>query len=124
MGTRASRTRPWAEVHVRPLHDWLVVRLDPLPEKTRGGIILPTDVEMRQRTGTVLRIGPGRRRWSDVLEREYLVPNDLEPGEKVVFFREHLEHQQGKALVGVMQELEEGTGLLRVDDVLWSEGKV
>lgn len=110
-------------MHVRPLRDWLVVRLDPLPEKTRGGIILPTDVEMRQRTGTVLRIGPGRRCWSTVLEREYFVPNDLEPGEKVVFFREHLEHQQGKALVGVMQELEEGAGLLRVDDVLWSEGK-
>lgn len=109
-------------VGVRPLHDWLLVKLEPLPEKTRGGIILPSANEARQRVGRILRAGPGRRRWSRTLQRHFLEPLDVEVGERVVFYREHLEHQQGKSLVGVLQELEPDTGLIRPMDILFSLG--
>jgi co-chaperonin GroES (HSP10) len=110
-------------MRVRPLHDWVLVKMEPLPEATPGGIVLAgTSVAERQRTGTVLRLGPGRRCWSDRLKKEIVKPMDVEVGERVVFFRENLEHQQGKAIMGVLQQLEEDVGLIRTDDILYSLG--
>ena len=95
----------------------MVVKLDPLPTETRSGLILPsgTSGEENQRTGTVLRVGPGRK------VKGAVVPVGVSPGDRVVFFRANLEHQQGKQMVGIIQELEEGTGMIRQDDVLWVE---
>lgn len=105
------------DVRVRPLRDWVVLRMEPLPEKSPGGILLTgTSADTRQREGTVLRVGPGNRRWSDTLEREVIEPTGLEVGDRVVFFREHLEHQQGQA---ILQHLEDGEGLIRAMDVLY-----
>lgn len=111
---------------VRPLHDWLLVKMEPLPKEgvSAGGILLPGDRDQeRQRVGVVMGLGPGRRRWSDRLKKEIVEPFDVEVGERVVFFRENLEHGQGKALVGVLQQLEEDMGLLRPSDILFSLGK-
>jgi co-chaperonin GroES (HSP10) len=109
-------------VKVRPLHDWIWVRLEPLPEVSPGGIILKgTSADVRQRTGVVLAVGPGRRKWSSVLKKELIEPVGVVVGDRVVFYRENLEHQQGKAIVGVLQEIEENTGLIRSWDVLWKE---
>jgi co-chaperonin GroES (HSP10) len=107
-----------ADVHIRPLHDWLVVKLDALPEETPGGLVLPqgTSGMERQRTGTILRVGPGRR---DAYDNH--IPMGIVPGERIHFFREHLEHQQGKTLVGLLQELEKDVGMLRKDDILFVE---
>jgi co-chaperonin GroES (HSP10) len=104
-------------MRVRPLRDWLVLQLEPLPKTSPGGIILEgtTQVE-RQRVGKVLRVGPGNRRWSDTLEREIVEPVGIEVGDRVAFFREHLEHQQGKAL---LKQLEDDTGMIRAMDVLY-----
>ena len=107
---------------VRPLHDWMVVKLDPLPTETRGGLVLPqgSSGAERVRTGTVLRVGPGKPFWSSKLKKELVNPVGVEPGERIAFFRENLEHQQGKQLVRVLQELEEDTGLIRAGDVLYA----
>jgi co-chaperonin GroES (HSP10) len=98
---------------VRPLHDWILVDLDPIPETSVQGIILVGAGAQRVRTGTVKRAGPGRRRHNGTL-----VPMSVECGEKVAFFRENLEHQQGKSITAIVQELEENTGLIREPDVL------
>lgn len=100
-----------AQVSFRPLHDWILVKYDPLPEK-EGSLFLVHG--SRVRTATVLRTGPGRVR-SDG-SQEFM---DLQPGERVVFYREHLEHGQGKQLGAVMGELGEDLALIRVPDVLF-----
>ena len=100
---------------IRPLLDWLVVELDPLPTETAGGLFLVGSGAERVRTGEVLRVGPGR--WtSDGAQR---VPVELQPGDRVAFFRENLEHQQGKQLTNVLQSVDERIGMLRASDVLY-----
>jgi co-chaperonin GroES (HSP10) len=109
-------------MRVRPLLDWLVVHLDPLPEETRGGIVLPQNSSgaERQRTGTVLRVGPGRWLYGKNARR----PMGVQEGDRVCFFRENLEHQQGKAIQRVLQDLEDNVGMIREDDILYVLEKV
>ena len=101
-------------MHVRPLQDWLTVKLDPLPETTQSGLFLSASAQERQRSGTVLRIGPGRP--STTARRK---PMEVSPGDRIVFFRENLEHSQGKAMTRLMHELEENTGMIRMVDILY-----
>jgi co-chaperonin GroES (HSP10) len=95
---------------IRPLHDWLLVKLEPLAEM-RGSLFVPNAIRVRK--GTVLRVGPGR--WQGAVR----VAPALAPGDRIAFFREHLEHQQGKQLVATLRELDGDLGLLRVPDVLF-----
>lgn len=101
---------------LRPLHDWLVVSLDKLPEKI-GSIFIDGSAAERVRTGTVLAAGPGRY----VGNTSVRTPTGVAPGEKIAFFREHLEHQQGKQIVRTMfSELGDSVGLIREMDVLYA----
>jgi co-chaperonin GroES (HSP10) len=112
-------------VHVQPLHDWIVVKLDDIRETTASGLLhLPQGAGAeRVRTGTVLRVGPGKRHWNRKEKREILVPVAVGPGAKVAFWRENLEHQQGKQMSAIIQELEPGTGMIREADILYVEEK-
>lgn len=96
---------------LRPLHDWILVKLDPI-EQFEGSIFLP--LGQVTRTATVLLVGPGRR-----TESGDRIPVAVAPGETVVFRREHLEHKQGKQIVSVLQELGDDLGLLRAPDILY-----
>lgn len=100
-------------MHVRPLLDWMVVKLEPLPNETPGGIFLVPSAAERVRMGTVLRVGPGR--WEGAVR----VPVGVKPGDRVAFFRENLEHQQGQQLARVLHELEEDVGMIRASDILY-----
>lgn len=45
---------------MRPTRDQVVVKLDPLPEKSEGGLFLPTDSRSHEHhMGTVIAVGPG-----------------------------------------------------------------
>jgi co-chaperonin GroES (HSP10) len=101
----------------RPLLDWILVKLEPLPESSSGGIFLPatTSGQERVRYGTVLKTGPGR----PVGKSGAIQPTGVVPGDRVAFFRENLEHQQGKELVRILQQVEEDTGLIRANDILY-----
>lgn len=92
---------------IRPLHDWLVVAMDPLPE-SHGSILLVHGG--RVRTGTVLRTGPGKK------AADTYAPLDVAVGDKVAFFRENLEHKQGRTL---LTYTDENTALIRATDVLF-----
>lgn len=98
-------------MNVQPLHDWILVKLDPLPEEQKvGSIFVPDSAAERVRTALVVRIGPGRKN-----ARGERIPLDVRPYTKVAFFREHLEHQQGKQ---ILQRLEDGYALIRAMDLL------
>ena len=100
----------------RPFHDWLVVKLDKLPEKI-GSIFIDGSAAERLRTATVISTGPGVYLKLTAQRR----PVAVIPGEKVAFFREHLEHQQGKQMVRVLlSELGDDIGLIREPDVLYA----
>ena len=107
---------------IRLLHDWVMVRLDKPPTTmTPTSTIIVPDVgagALRMRTGVLLQVGPGR--WAKGGLRR--LPVGLEVGEKVAFFRENLEHQQGKQLTRMMQEMDEDTALIRAADVLYVMG--
>lgn len=87
---------------IRPLRDWMVVRLHPLPERS-GSIILPHGGPIR--TGEVLAVGK-------------TAAKEVRVGEHIAFRREHLEHQQGKQVGAVLKELGDNLGMLRAMDVL------
>jgi co-chaperonin GroES (HSP10) len=101
---------------LRPLSDRILLQLDPLPEETKGGIILVSDNSVSNvRTGTVLRVGPGL-----VNKYGYRIPVGVEPGERVAFLRWHLEHQSGKRIMSFLAGLGEDLGLIRGPDVLFA----
>ena len=96
---------------IRPMNDWVLVHMEPIRETT--GTIIQVHGE-RVRRGLVLARGPGRYEKGN-LER---TPTGVEPGDRVVFFRENLEHQPGKAIMHVMQEMGDDVGLIRASDIL------
>lgn len=98
-------------MRLRPLLDWIVVQLDPIPTH-EGSILLVHGA--RVRTARVRAVGPGRK-----LSNGQTAPPDVHPGDKVAFFREHLEHQQGKTLMHTLEDLGENIGLIREPDVLF-----
>lgn len=100
---------------IRPLGDWLLVRLDPIAERSDVIVTMLSDA-VRIRTAEVLRSGPGRYASPRGRER---VPMGVSPGDRVAFFRENFEHRPGKALTYALSELGDDLGMLRVSDVLF-----
>lgn len=66
---------------VRPLHDWLLIELEPA-ERQRGSIIVPDPSKQPIRIGKVLATGPGRRHPNSNVFRKVVV----EKGERVAFW--------------------------------------
>ena len=98
-------------MNLKPLHDWLVVKMEPIPEKHRELFLVHGD---RVRMGTVLEVGPGRHGTDGGRLRV-----GVEKGERVAFFRENLEHQQGKQILDAIKDLGDDIGLIRANDVLF-----
>jgi co-chaperonin GroES (HSP10) len=104
---------------VRPLHDWLIIELDKVPEQSNTGIILVAASEQeRLRSGIIKRAGPGC--WMPVEDGpDIRVPNDCVAGDHVYFFRENFETQQGKQVSRIVSEVEPGMVMVRARDLLW-----
>jgi chaperonin GroES len=67
-------------MHIRPLHDRVVVRRIEADEKTAGGIIIPDTAKEKPMEGEVVAVGPGGRN-----EHGQLVPLDLKAGDRILF---------------------------------------
>ena len=67
-------------MHIRPLHDRVVVRRIEADEKTAGGIIIPDTAKEKPMEGEVVAVGPGGRN-----EQGQLVPMDLKAGDRILF---------------------------------------
>lgn len=50
-----------AELKIKPLHDNIVVKADPVEEKTAGGIIIPDNVREKPARGKVVAVGSGAK---------------------------------------------------------------
>jgi co-chaperonin GroES (HSP10) len=103
-----------SKVSVSPLFDLVLVKLDKVPER-RGMILVTPDSQLNNiRTAKVLAVGRGRK------IGHHRAPNGVEPGEKVAFFRWHMEHKTGKQLTAFLEELEDNTALIRSADILFA----
>jgi chaperonin GroES len=67
-------------MHLRPLHDRVVVRRIEADQKTAGGIIIPDTAQEKPQEGEVVSVGPGTRN-----ERGELIATELKPGDRVLF---------------------------------------
>ena len=104
-------------MELEPLQDCVLVKVDPLKDEERGGVIILKDTTAQTvMTGTVLKVGRGKRS-KKTGER---VPVGVEPGERIAFFRWNMEHQQGKQLSRVLEDLGDNVALLRSTDILFA----
>ncbi|WP_422001182.1 co-chaperone GroES [Reyranella sp.] len=67
-------------MHLRPLHDRVVVRRLEADEKTAGGIIIPDTAREKPMEGEVVAVGPGARN-----EHGQLIAMDLKAGDRILF---------------------------------------
>jgi chaperonin GroES len=67
-------------MHIRPLHDRIVVRRIEAEEKTSGGIIIPDTAKEKPMEGEVVAAGPGARN-----DQGQLVPLDVKAGDRILF---------------------------------------
>lgn len=68
------------KLHIRPLHDRLIVKRLSEEEKTKGGIIIPDTAKEKPQEAEVIAVGNGK-----VLEDGKKVPLDVKVGDKVLF---------------------------------------
>jgi co-chaperonin GroES (HSP10) len=94
-------------MNIRPLNDWILVKLEPI-ETQIGSIIVPMGVAYRR--AVVLATGPGTE-----LPSGHRQPTGVEPGDRIIFHRAHGEHKQGRTLI---KELGGEMLLLKPIDVL------
>jgi chaperonin GroES len=68
-------------VHIRPLHDRLIVkRIEEGEQKSAGGIIIPDTAKEKPQEGKVLAVGKGK-----VNEDGKVLPLDVKTGDTVLF---------------------------------------
>lgn len=108
----------WSGTWPRPVNDWVLVRLDPLPEKA-GSILLPSKGSIY--TATVLSVGPGAEVVLDHQhpDKKRFVPTEVRRGEKIVFLRWAIEGQQGQAVRSSFEELGADLALIKERDILF-----
>lgn len=100
-----------------PKNDWILVRTDPLPERSHTILTLSKgDIY----TATVLAVGRGVEIPLDHNKPEVkkFIPTTVKPGEKVAFLRWTIESQQGKAVTCSFEELGANLALIKERDIL------
>jgi co-chaperonin GroES (HSP10) len=98
---------------VVPKNDWLLVRFKKGPDTVgTGPIIRPSGSHIWQ--GEVLAAGPGK-----LSSKGKRIPLDVKVGDRVAFFRENLEHQQGRQVQSILFDMGEDICLIQEDAVLF-----
>ena len=68
-------------VHIRPLHDRLIVkRLEEGEQKSAGGIIIPDTAKEKPQEGKVLAVGKGKTN-----DDGKTIPLDVKAGDRILF---------------------------------------
>lgn len=105
---------------IRPLGDVLVVRPDPDPLQSPGGLYLVGDP--LERSGVVVACGPGRWRVRDSSEEKlsYIwVPMDVQVGQRVVWRSALGATKAARAVDWWFDQAQENLVLIRQGDVLY-----
>jgi chaperonin GroES len=66
-------------VHMRPLHDRVIVKRIEEEERTKGGIIIPDTAKEKPQEGRVVAVGPGK------LEDGKVIKPDVKAGDRILF---------------------------------------
>jgi chaperonin GroES len=68
-------------VHIRPLHDRLIVkRVDEQEQRSAGGIIIPDTAKEKPQEGKVVAVGKGK-----LSDDGKLIPLDVKTGDRILF---------------------------------------
>jgi chaperonin GroES len=68
-------------VHIRPLHDRLIVkRIEEGEQKSAGGIIIPDSAKEKPQEGKVLAVGKGKTN-----DDGKTIPLDVKAGDRILF---------------------------------------
>ncbi len=68
-------------VHIRPLHDRLIVkRIEEQEQKSAGGIIIPDSAKEKPQEGKVLAVGKGKTN-----DEGKTIPLDVKAGDRILF---------------------------------------
>ena len=68
-------------VHIRPLHDRLIVkRVEDQEQKSAGGIIIPDSAKEKPQEGKVLAVGKGKKN-----DDGKIIPLDVKAGDRILF---------------------------------------
>jgi chaperonin GroES len=67
-------------MHLRPLHDRILVERVEEIEQKKGGIIIPDSAKEKPQEGKVVAVGNGKR-----LEDGTVVPLDVKAGDRILF---------------------------------------
>jgi chaperonin GroES len=68
-------------VHIRPLHDRLIVkRIEEAEQKSAGGIIIPDTAKEKPQEGKVLAVGKGK-----LNDDGKVLPLDVKTGDRILF---------------------------------------
>ena len=68
-------------VHIRPLHDRLIVkRIEEQEQKSAGGIIIPDSAKEKPQEGKVLAVGKGKTN-----DEGKVIPLDVKTGDRILF---------------------------------------
>lgn len=102
---------------VRLINDDILVRMDPLEEKTKGGLVIPETVGDRgdqgiMVTGTVLAYG-----YVETKKAGKIPIPGVEIGQRVVFIRFYAEQHSNKQ---IQERIEEGVIRMKAADILFT----
>jgi chaperonin GroES len=75
-----SKEGRYVFMHVKPLHDRIIVRRLDEEEKTKGGIIIPDTAKEKPIEGKVIAVGTGRMKKDGTK-----LPLELKKGDRVLF---------------------------------------
>jgi chaperonin GroES len=68
-------------VHIRPLHDRLIVkRIEEQESRSAGGIIIPDSAKEKPQEGKVLAVGKGKKN-----DDGKIIPLDVKTGDRILF---------------------------------------
>lgn len=96
-----------------PCNDQVLIKFDERPKEEKVGSIFVLDSAVeRLWTGVVVALGRGA--WNGSRR----TPIDLTIGQRVGFFRENFETQQGKQIAHILEHLMPGHGLLPASAIL------
>ncbi|HEB75185.1 MAG TPA: co-chaperone GroES [Nitrospirae bacterium] len=73
-------------MRLRPLHDWVLLRIE-REEKSPGGIVIPDTAKERPREGIVVAAGPGRYEEPEEAGKgeKRFIATEVEPGQRVLY---------------------------------------
>ncbi len=106
-------------MHIKPLHDWIVINPSEANERTAGGLYIPESAKSKPHEGEVVAIGAGRWKEEDDDKKgskkgskkgekkpKTFLPTTLKPGQKIAYdqWSGHKVELDGKEFVMVREE--------------------